>query len=237
MQMMEKKKMQLFSKRWTFLVGCLCLLMLAGCPKSDGNTKTGTDTNAVTAATPGFKLYRSGIPKYDSYFSRVYKLRHNLWKSDQKMAAIPGMLRSALELPADAKKVDMMGLLKQVGAKFGNKLLFKAGTGIRLKPGVSDPKAQKIAKTLNDIYTTTKGMPKNLGGAVEQSKKLVTEGQALSKSAKNDFKGMNALKLPTVSAKLAESTKELGKVPGQVDKLSKTSVDTAKQIPTVLTSK
>lgn len=230
--------MKTLTRRDTLWIGfLLSLSLLCACPgKGAEKTTTSDGTPPSADAKPPFEVYSTGKPKYDSYFNRVYKLRTDLWRSDRNMSAIPAMIQGVMGLPGDAKKVDLGELFKSIGTKFGNKLLFDAGTGVRVREGSQDPQAAKVAQTLDWTYKTAKGTPESLGGAINESKQLVEQGQALSKSAPNDFKGMEALKLPAVTAKLAESGKELTGVPGQVGKLSGTALSIVKQIPLIFAS-
>jgi uncharacterized protein YoxC len=212
-----------------FRLSTICLifavtLVFSGCPGQDPKS------DAPKGSEPPFKVYTTGIPKYDSYFRRVHNLRYKLWKADQDMATVPATLRGVLEIPGDVKKTGFGDLLKMAVAQYGGKMI-ASKTGISLRKDVDDPKAAKVAQTLDNVMRTTKDMPSNLGGAVDESKKLVVEGNNLSKSVPKDFTGMNALKAPAVTAKLAESVKELGEVPSQVAKLTSTSARVAKQIP------
>ena len=205
----------------------LAALVLSGCPKKQD---TASDNGTNTSDKPPFSMHRVGVPKYDNYFRRVYNLRYKLWKADRDMARTPATLHSVMGLPGNIKGASITDMLKVAASKFGNKLLLKGGR-VGLQPGISDPKAAKVAQTVDNVLTTSKSLPKNLGGSVDESKNLITQGQRLTKTVKNDFTGFNAVKIPSVTAKLTESTKELAKVPGQVAKLGKTSLGVAKAIP------
>lgn len=216
-------------KQWIG-VAILCFVSLMfGCTSSGSNTKANDK--------PTFKRHSSGVPKYDNYFGRVYDLRYKLWKSDKKMSGIPSTLSGVLDVPKDMKDINIGNMLKLAAQQYGSKLLFQQGRGVTVKPDVKDPKAQKVATTLNDVYKTSAQMPKDMGDATTQSKRLVTQGQSLSQSAPRDFKGVNALKLPGVSAALADSTKELTKVPAQAGGIAQTALEVIKQFPALFRSK
>lgn len=212
-----------------FCVLLFATLTLSGCPKQQNSAG---NNGSNTSDKPPFSLHRVGIPKYDRYFRRVYDLRYKLWKADRDMARTPATLHGVMALPGNVKGASIGDLLKVAAAKFGNKIMFN-GSRVGLRAGVNDPKAARVAQTLDNVYRTSQSLPKNLGGAVGESKNLVVQGQRLMGSVKSDFTGFNALKVPSVTAKLAESTKEMAKVPGQVGKLGGTSVNVAKAIPSM----
>lgn len=225
-------------KRIVLTVMCLGFgaTMLWGCPKQQDSPSSQPSDAAGTSDKPPFQLYTTGVPKYDSYFQRVYRLRYKLWKADRDLATTPATLHGVMGLPGNVKGSSLTDLLGVAVQKFGSKLSF-AGGRVGVREGVNDTKAGQVAQTIDNALTTSKEMPKNLGGAVTESKDLIVEGKNLTTSVPNDFTGFNALKAPQVTAKLGESMKELAKVPEQVAQLGKTSVGVAKAIPAAFTGK
>lgn len=217
----------------------LAATVLWGCPKQQ-DTPSSQPSNSASGSMqdqkPPFQLYTTGVPKYDSYFQRVYRLRYKLWKADRDIATTPATLRGVMALPGNVKNSNFSELLGLAVQKFGSKMSFVGGN-VRVREGVNDTQAGQVAQTLDNALTTSREMPRNLGGAVNESKALVVEGKDLSTSVHKDFTGFNAFKIPQVTAKLTESMKELAQVPGQVAQLGKTSLGVATAIPAAFTGK
>ncbi len=77
-------------------------------------------------------------------------------------------------------------------------------------------KANEFNEKLEKLLTSLYSIAKDSEAIVIDTKKLIKQGKTLAQSAKSDFTGMNAMKLPGLLKELASTSKNLVKVPVQI---------------------
>jgi hypothetical protein len=214
----------------------------SGCASS-GSKKGGAGPKAQDVAKASFKYQPTGMAKYDDFLGRTQNLTGRLDQADYALAHVPTSARDAVntsleavgetaKLGDDVKDLPtMMGKLKDalkakanisIAADPGSKHFFSVKPGDDSNPKVVD-KVQGALDNLNATMSNAIQAPQGLAGASEESVGLAKQGAPLASTVKSDFTGMNARKIPAVTACLNEASSELAKVPDRVTSITTNS--------------
>ncbi|HEX7599017.1 MAG TPA: hypothetical protein VF518_12440 [Polyangia bacterium] len=214
----------------------------AGCASS-GAKKDGAGPKAQDLAKASFSYKPTGMAKYDDFLSRTQNLTGRLDQADYAISHVPTSARDAanasLEAVGETTKLGddvkdlptIMGKLKDalkakanisIAADPGSKHFFSVKPGDDSNPKVVD-KVQSALDNLNAAMSNATQAPQGLAGASEESVGLAKQGAPLATTVKNDFTGLNARKVPAVTACLNEASGELAKVPDRVASITTNS--------------
>lgn len=195
-----------------------------------------------------FVFEPTGLPKYDNFFKSTKDLSDQLDQADYAINHIVPAFKSAFDSVLKAVQStaaipetlnDLPGLFKLLGENLKNAhvilyvdydekanlmvLKVKAETGFDVKMELID----NITAALNDINTLLNYLtdaPRKLASAADTSISLAKQANALVNSAKADFTGMNAMKLPGCVDSLNKAIPILSGVPDKVKKVLDASI-------------
>lgn len=243
-QQKEVAQMSKFRKACKVMVLATCLGALLSPAAAFGKKKKKKAVSAKVEVECSFTYKVTGLAKYDNFLSTSKSLIYRLDRADYairnvvpkfKLAAktIMGLIGDTQDLSDDAEEfAQIFPQLAESMKKNARLVIYiridDSGMRISVRP---ETKAEydkpdlitQIEKSLSDVNVaikTLKAIPENLAGSVKESKSLAAQGNKLIGSAKGDFKGLKARKLPGCVSSMKEAVKLLATVPEKVKNLT-----------------
>ncbi|GAF87152.1 unnamed protein product, partial [marine sediment metagenome] len=203
------------------------MLVLAVVVVIIGCAKTGKEKVVKLAVESSFKYTETGMDEYDDFLSTsqelIYKLdladyaiRNIVPKFKKAASTIIGFLGDAQDLSDDIQEVGQIFTSLAESLKKAQIVLTvfidESGYSFKVKPETEDvnlkpgliQQVEDALDEVNDAIGNLKSIPDNLAEAVEQAKSLISQGTDLVISAKDDFTGLNARKLPGCTSSMKE---------------------------------
>lgn len=209
--------------------GIAVIAFMASATSMVGCASSGNKNNSATAGsevTVSFTYEPTGLPKYDEFLARSQQLISSL---DQAQAALNGLapaLRNAgnaiLAAVGETKKLsDQMSkpaeIMKAIADGVHSKaslevvvtvtadqvslsLSGEAGASVATPEALT--KAREALDATNTLLAKIKAVPQSLAAVATDAQGLVSQGTELVTSAKSDFKGLAARKLPGCTASM-----------------------------------
>ncbi len=185
------------------------------------------------------KQFDGSLSKYDDALAKAHDIIQALDELEHNLESLPELMKSTIErisklagkassdLSHFAEIGDdpeaVMELFKEELRKLDAVLVIHISQDGTITPkleiqGVTGAEEEITAITneIIAIFQPFLDMKNNMTKLVNDSKSMVTQLTDLSKSAKDDFKGKNALKAPKAIKALTETAKTLGEVPARM---------------------
>lgn len=219
----------------------LAMLVATGCATS--SSKKG-ESNIKYSIT----YDETGKAKYDTFLRTSRDLVGNLDKADHAVNRLVPEFKQAV-----TNILGLLGATKDLASKKGFTALYKdlgeslkkskitiyihvgpRGTAVRVKAEGAKPelvkKVQDALDGVNRLLATMEEIPARIGNVAKASASLIVQGKNLIGSAKNDFKGLDARKLPGCTKSMQKAVAELQKAPGRATTLLKSIAGVIKEI-------
>ena len=217
-------------------------MIATGCASSSSSKKGGASIKySIT-------FDETGKAKYDTFLRTSRDLVGNLDKGDQAVNRLVPEFKQAV-----TNILGLLGATKDLASKKGFVALYKdlgeslkkskitiyihvgpRGTAIRVKAEGAKPelvkKVEDALDSVNRLLATMEEIPKRIGNVAKASASLIVQGKNLIGSAKNDFKGLDARKLPGCTKSMQKAVAELQKAPERAATLLKSIVGVLKEI-------
>ncbi len=223
-----------------YLAYLLAMMLATGCASSNKKDESTIKYSINFDAT--------GKAKYDNFLSTSRNLVGNLDMADHAVnnlvpdfkkatTAILGLLGASKDL---ASKKGFTALYKDLAASLKKSKITlyifvgPKGMALRVKTEGAKPELVKQVEDaladVNRLLATMEEIPARIANVAKASASLIVQGKNLIGSAKGDFTGLEARKLPGCTKSMQTAVAELKKAPGRATALSKSIVEVLKEI-------